>query len=162
ESSTLCVHVDLSTLSVEQQGGAIAETAAGLQASLDLAEGPLMRVALFACGPDKPARLLIIIHHLVVDSISWRILLEDIQLAYEQLNSGKRVQLPLKTTSFKHWAECLTIYAESPELRQELIYWLARPRAPIGRLPVDHPGGANTVASVRTVSVSLSTNETDA
>src|SRR5574341_323704 len=83
-------------------------------------------------------------------------------MAYQQFSAGKVVQLQPKTTSFKHWAERLTAYAQSAELRQELPYWLATPRAQVGRLPVDSPGGANTVASARTVSVSLSTEETDA
>jgi non-ribosomal peptide synthase protein (TIGR01720 family) len=71
-------------------------------------------------------------------------------------------QLHPKTTSFKHWAERLTAYAQSAELRQELTHWLTTPRAQVGRLPVDYPGGANTVAWARIVSVSLSTKETDA
>jgi non-ribosomal peptide synthase protein (TIGR01720 family) len=104
----------------------------------------------------------VVIHHLVVDSISWRSLLEDLQMAYQQLSAGRLIHLPPKTTSFKHWAERLTSYAQSAELRQELTYWLAAPCAQVGRLPVDYPGGANTVASARIVSVSLSTKETDA
>ena len=140
----------------------ITETAAQLQASLNLVQGPLIRVALFDRGPYKSARLLVVIHHLVVDSVSWRILLEDLQMAYQQLSTGKMIQLPPKTTSFKHWAERLTAYAQSAELRQELTYWLAAPGAQVGRLPVDYPGGANTVAVARTVSVSLSTKETHA
>jgi non-ribosomal peptide synthase protein (TIGR01720 family) len=89
-------------------------------------------------------------------------LLEDLQMAYQQLSAGKMIQLPPKTTSFKRWAERLTDYTESAKVRQELTYWLAALRAPVGRLPVDYPGGANTAASGRTVSVSLSTRETDA
>jgi amino acid adenylation domain-containing protein/non-ribosomal peptide synthase protein (TIGR01720 family) len=162
EASSLCVRVDLSALSEAQQGMEIAETAAQLQASLNLVQGPLVRIALFDCGPHKSARLLVVIHHLVVDSISWRILLEDLQMAYQQLSAGKMIQLPPKTTSFKHWVERLTAYARSAELRQELTYWLAAPRAQVGRLPVDFPGGANTVALARNVSVSLSTKETHA
>jgi non-ribosomal peptide synthase protein (TIGR01720 family) len=162
EASSLCVQVDLSALSGEQQGMEIAETAAQLQASLNLENGPLIRVALFDHGSHASAHLLIVIHHLVMDSVSWRILLEDLQMAYQQLSAGKRVQLPPKTTSFMRWAERLTAYAQSAELRQEITYWLAAPRAAVCRLPVDYPGGANTVASIRTVSVSLSTKETDA
>jgi amino acid adenylation domain-containing protein/non-ribosomal peptide synthase protein (TIGR01720 family) len=162
EASSLCGQVDLSALSEEQQAIKIAETAAQLQASLNLVQGPIVRVALFDCGPYKSARLLVIIHHLVVDSISWRILLEDMQIAYQQLSARKMIQFPPKTTSFKDWAERLTAYAQSAELRQELTHWLAVSHAPIHRLPVDYPGGANTVAWARTVSVSLSTKETDA
>jgi non-ribosomal peptide synthase protein (TIGR01720 family) len=162
EASALYVWADLSALSDEQQGMESAEAAAQLQASLNLETGPLVRVALFDHSFHKPAHLLMIIHHLVVDSVSWRILLEDLQIAYRQLSSGKMPQLHPKTTSFKHWAERLTAYAQSAELRQELTHWLTIPRAQVGRLPVDYPGGANTVAWARIVSVSLSTKETDA
>jgi amino acid adenylation domain-containing protein/non-ribosomal peptide synthase protein (TIGR01720 family) len=162
EASSLCVRVDLSALSDAQQSIEIAAAAAQLQASLHLVQGPLIRIALFDCGLHKSARLLAVIHHLVVDSVSWQILLEDLQTAYQQLSAGKMIHLSPKTTSFKHWAERLTDYAQSAELRQELPYWLAAPRAHVGRLPVDYPGGANTVTSARTVSISLSSKETEA
>ena len=162
EAFSLCMRVDLSTLSEEQQGREMAQTAAQLQASLNLAQGPLLRVALFDCGPNRPACLLVVIHHLVVDSVSWQIVLSDLQMAYQQLSAGQMIQLPPKTTSFKHWAERLTAYARSAELRQDLTYWLAVPCAQVGRLPVDYPGDANMVAWARTVSVSLSTAETNA
>jgi non-ribosomal peptide synthase protein (TIGR01720 family) len=162
DASSLCVLVDLSALSEEQQGMEIAATAAQLQASLNLVQGPLIRLALFDCSPHKSARLLVIIHHLVVDSVSWRILLADLQMAYWQLSTGESLQLPAKTTSFKHWAERLVAYAQSAELRQDLTYWLAASGVQSGRLPADYPGGANTMAWARTVSVSLNNEETDA
>src|SRR5262249_9790417 len=138
EASSLCMRVDLSGSSEAQQRMKIAETTAQLQASLNLVQGPLIRIALFDRGPYKSAHLLVVIHHLVVDSVSWRILLEDLQVAYQQLSAGKVMQLPPKTTSFKHWAECLIAYAQSAELRQELTYWLAAPCAQVGRLPLDY------------------------
>jgi amino acid adenylation domain-containing protein/non-ribosomal peptide synthase protein (TIGR01720 family) len=160
EASSPCMRVDLSAWSEAQQGLEMAEVAAQLQASLNLEYGPLVRVALFDRGPHKSALLLVVIHHLVVDSVSWQILLEDLQMAYQQLSAEKVIQLPPKTTSFKHWAECLTDYAQSAELQQELPYWLTALRTQVSRLPVDYAGGANTVALARTVSVSLSTKET--
>jgi len=60
------LRVDLSALSEEQQGMEIAKKAAQLQASPNLENGPLVRVALFYCGFHKSARLLMVIHHLVV------------------------------------------------------------------------------------------------
>ena len=129
ETSSLCVQADLSAWSAEQQEMEIIKIGVEIQASLNLEHGPLVRVALFDRGCPQSASLLIVIHHLVVDSVSWRLLLEDIQMAYQQLNAGKMMQLPPKTTSFKHWAEHLTAYAQSAELRQELTYWLAAPLA---------------------------------
>jgi non-ribosomal peptide synthase protein (TIGR01720 family) len=140
----------------------IAAAATQLQASLNLENGPLVRVALFERGSHQSACLLVVIHHLVVDSVSWRILLEDLQIAYRQLSVGKILELLPKTTPFQHWAERLIDYRQSAELRQQIPYWLATPRVQVSRLPVDYSGGANTVASARTVSVSLSFKETEA
>ena len=109
------------------------------QASLDLAAGPLVRVVFFDVGPQHPGPLLIIVHHLAVDGVSWRILLEDLQTAHAQLARGEVVKLPSKTTSFKFWAERLRDYAHSTELRQELAYWVAQSQKPVSRLPVDYP-----------------------
>jgi non-ribosomal peptide synthase protein (TIGR01720 family) len=97
-----------------------------------------------------------------VDGVSWRILLEDLQTAYQSLESGRAVNLPRKTTSFKRWAERLEEYRQSPALEQELDYWLGDEWARISPLPLDYVGGSKAVASSRTVSVSLSEQETRA
>jgi non-ribosomal peptide synthase protein (TIGR01720 family) len=153
---------DLTAVTAAEQSAAIEAKAAELQVSLSLSEGPLLRVALFDLGPQKPSRLLIIIHHLAVDGVAWRILLEDLMAGYQQLSKGEEVKLPPKTTSFKRWAQRLTEYAQSATLRAELDYWLAETRSQIAALPVDYLGDpqANTVAASRTVSVSLTVEET--
>jgi len=151
---------DLSSLAEHHQKLAIETIAAETQASLSLSEGPLIRVVLFDLGPQSPGRLLIVIHHLAVDGVSWRILLEDLQTTYRQLSRGEAVTLPPKTTSFKYWAERLAEHAQSRALQDELIYWGAETRTHAGRLSVDHPLGINSEASVKTVSLSLSAQET--
>ncbi len=154
--------VDLRGVGESEQGSAIEERATELQGSLDLAEGPLVRVAVFELGEGKADRLLIIIHHLVVDGVSWRILLEDLLTAYGQAASGQAIRLPAKTTSFRHWAERLREYAGSEEAKEELEYWLGLPWERVGRLPVDHAGGSNEEGQARTLSVGLSEEETRA
>ena len=154
--------LDLSALSEPAQSEQIEARAAAIQTSLNLSEGPLLRVVLFDLGASKPSRLLLVIHHLVVDGVSWRILIEDFWAAYEQLSRGEGVQLPPKTTSFQRWAQRLTEYARSEVLQPELDYWLAAPGTRLFHLPTDYTGGSNTVASSRTVSVSLSAEETRA
>lgn len=156
------VHIDLSALSESEQAAMLERKAGELQTSLNLAEGPLVRMALFDLGRQKNSRLLVIVHHLSVDGVSWRILLEDLQTAYHCLCQGNAVQLSPKTTSFQQWAQQLQAYAESAALQQDIEYWLTETPKPIARLPVDYPEGNNTVASARTVSVSLSAIETQA
>ncbi|MEM9926975.1 MAG: amino acid adenylation domain-containing protein, partial [Cyanobacteria bacterium P01_D01_bin.50] len=107
---------DLSQLTDSQQQNTINNIANQIQKSLNLSTGSVMRVALLNFGENQTSRLLFVIHHLVIDGVSWRILLSDLQTAYEQLSQGKPIQLPLKTTSFKEWSEYLQIYANSDEI----------------------------------------------
>ena len=154
--------VDLSILSEAKQACAIEAEMAESQASLDLSRGPVLRATFFDLGPEKPARLSLIVHHLAVDGVSWRILLEDLQTLCREISRGEKPHLPAKTSSFKEWAERLTQYATSEPVQREVDYWLANGHSPVPCLPVDHVGGRNTEASVRSVSVSLSADETRA
>ena len=133
-----------------------------IQSSLNLSDGPLLRVALFDRGPDQTSRLLIVVHHLAVDIVSWGIIVEDLQTAYQQLSHNEEVHLPPRTTPFTQWTRKLKAYAQSNGLREQLDYWLAAPRANVGALPVDYSGGANTMEMASTVTVSLDTENTDA
>ena len=76
----------------EAVAAALDRAGGGLQVGLSL-NGPLLRVGLLTHGPGRRRRLVIVIHHLVVDGVSWRILLEDLWTAYEQLagRSPRRV-----------------------------------------------------------------------
>lgn len=162
DESAPFTRVDLSEQSQAEQQEVMAAAAAALHASLDLSQGPLLRLALFDLGKQQPSRLLIVIHHLAVDAVSWQIFLEDLQTAYQQLSRGEPIKLPPKTTSFKYWAERLAEYAQVEALEQAKSYWLTMPWSRVTPLPVDYPAAddANTVASARTLSVWLDVEET--
>ncbi len=138
------------------------ESAADLQRHLDLAKGPLLRAALFDLGTGLPSRLLIVIHHLVVDGVSWRILLEDLNTVYRQLERGDSIALPPKTTSYRRWAERLSEYARHAPLDRELDLWVASARRWPGPIPVDYPGGDDSEATARVVTSVFSEDETRA
>jgi non-ribosomal peptide synthase protein (TIGR01720 family) len=87
-------------------------------------------------------------------------LLEDLQTAYQQLSQGQKIKLPSKTTSFKDWAQHLIEYVQSDLLKAELAYWLRASHPLIFPIPIDYSGGANTVKSISTVSVSLNETQT--
>ncbi|MGH8451033.1 amino acid adenylation domain-containing protein, partial [Pseudomonas sp.] len=108
------------------------------QRSLDLSVGPLLR-AVLAQLPDGSQRLLLVIHHLVVDGVSWRILLEDLQSAYQQLAQGAPVALPAKTSTLRAWAERLQAYGRSAALEQELSGWQTQLQGSPTDLPVADP-----------------------
>jgi non-ribosomal peptide synthase protein (TIGR01720 family)/FkbM family methyltransferase len=151
---------DLSALSEAEQTAAIDARGAELQSTLNIAQGPLARVAYFELGAQRPGRLLFVVHHLAIDGISWRILLEDLQLGYQQRRDGAEIKFAAKTTSFKEWAQCLTEHAQSPALRTELTYWLTAARTQVAPLPRDLQGAANTREAARSLTVTLDVAET--
>jgi amino acid adenylation domain-containing protein/non-ribosomal peptide synthase protein (TIGR01720 family) len=161
-----CSTLDLSALPAAARTAALESAAENLQRSLDLETGPLQRFALFHGGPGEADRLLVIIHHLVVDVVSWRILLEDLQTALRQLARGEEVRLPAKTASYRRWAESLAAYALSPAAADEANFWIEQ-LSPGRRLPV-LPGaernehGISLEGHARTVAVSLGDEETQA
>nr|WP_253835268.1 non-ribosomal peptide synthase/polyketide synthase [Actinokineospora globicatena] len=144
--------VDLVSVASEAEAEQVADA---VHAGFDLETGPLLRAVLFRF-PDR-FRLLLVAHHLVVDGVSWRILLDDLDTAYHQIRRGEPIDLGAKTTSFQEWSRKLTEHVTTGGLDDELPYW--RSVSAIAPLPVDSPAG---VPSVDAVSVSLSTEATDA
>jgi amino acid adenylation domain-containing protein/non-ribosomal peptide synthase protein (TIGR01720 family) len=159
EQSVLCATIDLAALPEVERWSAFEARAAGLQASLDLAHGPLLRVLVALRGSGELPLVLMIIHHLVIDGLSWQILLEDLDTAYAQLSRGAPFELPPKTTSFKFWAERLAVYAKSANVREDLGYWLAQSWPGDTCIPRELPG-ANLEQSADNVSIDLSSAET--
>jgi amino acid adenylation domain-containing protein/non-ribosomal peptide synthase protein (TIGR01720 family) len=152
--------VDLSHLSCDEQLTTLAEISEVQQRALNLEQGPLMALVFFKLG--ESGRLLIVIHHLAVDGVSWRIILEDLVTIYQQLESQDSLQLPPKTSSFKTWAEELQNYAKTPEYHAQLNYWLNRDFSSVSPLPLDNQGEAksNIVAHAKTVSFTLTEEQT--
>ncbi|MEH1794706.1 amino acid adenylation domain-containing protein [Nostoc sp.] len=156
--------IDLSPTPQSLHAQTLEQIATTQQGSLDLSTGPLIRVVLFQLGDQYDSRLLIIIHHLAVDGVSWRILLEDLFTAYQQLEQQQTIQLPPKTLAFQDWAMLLQEYGKTDAVRSQLDYWLKQPWSEANSLPVDHPTGKQnkTVASAADISVNLSKEQTRA
>ncbi|MET0397904.1 MAG: condensation domain-containing protein, partial [Longimicrobiaceae bacterium] len=152
---------DLSELPADERRVVIEATADQVQRSLELERGPLLRMGWFELGGGE-GRLLAVVHHLAVDAVSWRVLLEDLESACTQLARGESVELPAKTTSYKAWAERLAELARSGELAEEAAYWSAQAGKEVAPLPVDDPAGENTLAHRRGVAVRLTEDETAA
>ena len=93
-----------------------------LQGSLDLSAGPLLRGLLVTLA-DGAQRLFLVVHHLVVDGVSWRILFEDLQAVYRQLQQGQAPHLAAKTSAYRDWAQHLAQWARSAPLQAQLGYW---------------------------------------
>ena len=159
-ASPIWEYRDWSAAPVAGRTARLREMVDAVQASLELAEGTPLRVVYWDLGPDEDPRVLLVCHHLVVDGVSWRILLDDLEMCCTQLLAGKSPRLPLKTASFQQWSAALGAYAESDALATEVAYW-ATAGATVSPLPVDMPG-TNTVADVETVTISFSAAETAA
>ncbi|MFD6407163.1 amino acid adenylation domain-containing protein, partial [Streptomyces diastaticus] len=157
------VDVDAVFTAVPDEGDAAwAELAARTHAGLDLGTGPLVRVLVGTGAPEAPVRVLIAAHHLVMDGVSWRVLLEDLESAYRRIAGGAEPEYDPKGTSVRQWAERLAQHTANGGFDAELPYWQDVLADAGTRLPVDLPGGANTVGSERSVSAGLSAEETDA
>ena len=128
------------------------------QRSLDIGRGPLIR-ALAIEVQDGSWRLLLAIHHLAVDGVSWRILLEDLQTAYAQCRADQAVALPAKTSSYKDMALALQAHAATHEA--ELVFWQALAGTPV-LLPCASREAGNTTADMTSVELRLDRARTQA
>jgi amino acid adenylation domain-containing protein/non-ribosomal peptide synthase protein (TIGR01720 family) len=134
------------------------EVTAALRGGLDLAVGPPLAAALFT-APGERTQLFLTVHHLVVDSVSWRILLEDLDTAYAQAARGDAVDLGPKTASFRDWSHRLVEHTRTGGFDADLAHWTALP--PGAPIPVDGDGPA-TVATTRRLQLELTEAETTA
>jgi len=136
------------------------------QESLDIRTGPLLRVVYFRPATHQKhssGRLFIVLHHLVVDGVSWRILLPDLELAYQQYTDGQAIELGDKTYALQRWGQALMAYADSAALADEAPYWLRQHSADITPLPVDKAlTSAPLLGSTQVVQLQLSEAETQA
>ena len=153
--------VDLSGLPAGEWKGAIESSAAQMQCSLEIERGRLSRIALFHLREKVDGRLLVIVHHLVIDGVSWRLLLEDLQSAYHQLQRGLPVALPPKTSTVDRWAKRLAAFARSEGLARELAYWSSELSRDFPFLPRDTDAGSGTAGSSATLSRWLRASATE-
>jgi len=113
----------------------IAKEADRIQKSIDLYHGPLVKLALFKTSAGD--HLLIVIHHLIIDGVSWRIILQDLFNGYIQVLHDEEIKFANKTNSFKDWSDGLAVYANSRELLNEIEYWIKLEETVVKPLPKD-------------------------
>ena len=155
--------IDLLGMEPGLQRRRIEERAGELQTSLKLDTGPLLRAALFELGGERGGRIVLVAHHLVVDAVSWGVLVEDLWTGYERAVAGAdTIELPGKTTSVKEWSQRLVDYAATSVAEEEMAFWREQANKTVNPLPVDLEGGANSAASTATVTTELSEEQTHA
>jgi non-ribosomal peptide synthase protein (TIGR01720 family) len=111
------------------------EAIAAAQHLIDLESGRLMAAALINGSDGRPAQLLLVIHHLVVDGVSIRVLLEDLESAYRGRVEGVALILPPRTTSFRRWAHSLLTFARTAQVQRQIDYWRSVPDEAAATIP---------------------------
>ncbi|MBQ4844782.1 non-ribosomal peptide synthase/polyketide synthase [Pseudoalteromonas sp. MMG005] len=129
----------------------IEQLAQQAQESLDITHGSMMRVVQMRVN-DGTYRLLFVIHHLVVDGVSWRVLLDDLAVAYEQAIEGKSLTLALKSHSYQYWADRVREYPS--QFKDEFAYWSEQVTQPL-QLPNLNAQGSALALHRAAVSVNL-------
>lgn len=124
-----------------------------VQQSINIENGPLIKCHLFKL--DEGDKLLIVIHHLVIDGISWRILLNDLDIAYKQAENKEKIVFENKTVSFKEWSEHLNKCSEDKILYKEADYWNKLLKNNVKRLPKSGQAYSDTIKDGNTVTVAL-------
>ncbi|MFD7168247.1 amino acid adenylation domain-containing protein [Streptomyces violascens] len=135
----------------------------GAAERLDPAAGTMAQFVWFDAGTDTPGRLLVALHHLVIDGVSWRILMPDFAAAWEQVRAGTTPRLPDVATSVRRWAHALADEATSPRRTAELKLWRSIVEGPdpvLGTRRLDP--GVDVVSTVDKIRVELPVAVTEA
>lgn len=152
-------HLDVPVIDLRAETApelAFAQRATAIQQSMSLERGELLKAAIFR-QPTEDV-LLLAIHHLVVDGVSWRILFEDFGVLYAQYEAGSPLELPAPSAALLHTAAWQQAYAA--ELTTERAYWQQVVSGPLAALPVSHPQGTNRVSDSTSVSFKVAARET--
>ncbi|MDO5498451.1 MAG: amino acid adenylation domain-containing protein [Propionibacteriaceae bacterium] len=155
--------VDGAGLSEEVFEALVATEAARARPARRLADGPLFEAVIFDGAGARPHQLLLSAHHLVVDAVSWRVITEDLETAYQCVCADRSVELGRRTTSFQDWAAKLQSFARTGGFDDDLAFWSDTASA-AGQLtvPCDLATGPNDVASEDRVTATLSEEVTTA
>ncbi len=161
DAAALTSTVDLSAMDDEKVVATMTAHAEAARARLSVAAPVMLQAVWFDLGPDRQGRLLLMLNHLVVDAVSWSVLLPDLAAAWESAAAGESEVDSIRTLPFRAWATRLVEAAARPEWVAELAVWrsILEPGAtPVGARPLDP--GIDTVSTTRVVRRSLPEDET--
>jgi len=158
EEGRVLVGVDLREVREGEKKREFERVAGEVQKSLDLKVGPVVRVG-WIMGKEEE-RVVWAVHHMAVDAVSWRILMEDLERSYEAGVKGEKIELGWKTNSYAQWAEGLKEYGRSEEVEGEAGYWMEVVEGEREELPRDKEGEGNLVGMGEVVEGELGEEET--
>ncbi|MFI6093790.1 amino acid adenylation domain-containing protein [Streptomyces sp. NPDC051218] len=147
DSAVSLRELDLNGLGEAEENAALREFAIACHRTLDISSGPVWCAGVVRRG-DRPDLVLLVVHHLVVDAVSWAVIERDLGAAYEAISQGGEGKICPGTSSLT-WANELHRLAESPRLDGELAWWL-------GALPEREPRlGVPLTAPSRTAAIAV-------
>ncbi|MET8695445.1 amino acid adenylation domain-containing protein [Streptomyces bauhiniae] len=152
--------IDIAGLDAAAATAALTEAGEGARARLRPADGHVIEAVWGDAGPRTPGRLLIVVHHLAVDAVSWRVLGADLAAAWRTA-TGTPSPLPSVATPYRSWARLLAAQARTPERERELPLWegvLNTPDPRLGHRPLD--AERDTAGHTRTITTRLDTRWT--
>ncbi|MBW5420530.1 amino acid adenylation domain-containing protein [Streptomyces sp. BG9H] len=156
EAAGLISRTDISRVAQSDLIGVVGDAQTRVQTQLSPADGDMVRAVWFDAGPHRPGRLLLLVHHLAVDGVSWRVLQEDLRAAWEAVVAGEEPKPEPVGTSFRRWSRLLSDEAVSPARAGETALWrsvLGTPDPLLGHRRLDPT--RDVVASARQLTVSL-------
>ena len=115
--------IDLTGSSPVEMDSTIEAKSIKLQTNQDLSNSGLFQTLFFKSGQGNQNKMLLIAHHLLVDNISWQILVSDLESIYEQLIRDEEIALFPKTTSYYKWGNYLIELSKSGEFDDEIEFW---------------------------------------
>ncbi|WP_212004587.1 non-ribosomal peptide synthetase [Chitinophaga sp. HK235] len=153
--------VDLQPLPVKNLSVVIAGYADIYQHTTNPATGLMLRaVLLLTPAAESHNRLLLVVHHLAIDSVSWRILLDDLHLLLKDESDNSEAVLGRKGSSYRQWYEALAAYGSRPRLLGQIPYWEQVVKDHV-RLPVDTEyEGTVTIADMEDLHIRLDALQT--
>jgi non-ribosomal peptide synthase protein (TIGR01720 family) len=152
--------IDLRGLPQEEQDRRMREESRQWQTKLSIREARLFQLVLFELGPERYDRLLAIVHHLAADGSSVPILLESLERAVRGIKNRQELGLQKPSCSWRHWVSTLKALASSPEIMQDMTYWVRPERMRFHPIPRDHKGD-NIEQTTKEIIRKLNTVETD-
>ncbi|MGR4051656.1 amino acid adenylation domain-containing protein [Kosakonia cowanii] len=146
--------IDDQYLSADQRQQQIQEACRRAKQRLDPARGKMVQAVWFRAAFGQPGQLMLLLHHLVVDGVSWRILAADLLALWRARSAGRKAQLTDAGTSFRTWA--MRLEQEAQRRGDELAHWqsvLSQPDALLTTRPL--AGARDTLATSASLRMEL-------
>jgi non-ribosomal peptide synthase protein (TIGR01720 family) len=156
DAASCLLYLDIEHQTPRARSATFASALSAARTRLDPEAGIMLQAVWFDCG-QQPGKLLLVIHHLAIDGVSWRIILPDLRTAYEAIDAGRKPDLPTVETSLRQWAHQMHEEATNEARTAEATYWqaLTAARQPeIGQRPLDP--AVDTTATAETITTEVS------